>query len=146
MTYTASAAQAGRGSTLSIGGTPTMIGELSDVPFNRGKWQTADVTNFESGSDAEFISTIRKPGTVTLKGNRVSSDAGQIAVEAAYQSGALVAFTLQLPKTPAQTSSGDKYTFSALVLGSDFDVKTTEAIEFSIELQISGAVTLTVGS
>ncbi len=41
MTYGGSLAQAGRGSTLSIGGTPTLIGEVKDVPLNRGKWSAS---------------------------------------------------------------------------------------------------------
>lgn len=146
MPYTSSQAQAGRGSQLSIGATPTLIGEVKDVPLNRGKWSLVDTTNFESGSDSEQLVTIRKPGTLTFKGNRVSSDAGQAAVESAYQAGTLTAFVLTLPKTAAQTSTGDKYTFSAFVVGSDFTDSTEQVIEFSIELQLSGPCTLTVGS
>ena len=145
MAYTGSQAQAGRGSTLGIGTTPTLIGEITDLPVNRGKWETKEVTNLDSGSDAEFISTIRKPGTVTFKGNRVASDAGQTAVEAAYQSGALASFTITLPKTATQTS-GDTITFKALVIGSDFSISPTQEIAFSIDLQISGATTVTPGT
>lgn len=146
MTYSGSLAQAGRGSVLAIGGTPTMIGEVKDVPLNRGKWSIVDTTNFESGSDSEQLVTIRKPGSVTFKGNRVSADAGQVLVETAYQAGTLAAFTLTLPKTAAQTTSGDKYVFNAFVVGSDFSVGTETVTEFSVELQLSGACTLTVGS
>lgn len=144
--YTGSKAQAGRGSQLAIGASPVVIGEVKDVPLNRGKWDLVDVTNFQSGSDTEQLVTMRKAGSVTLKGNRVSSDSGQAAVETAYQSGALTPFTLTLPKTAAQSSSGDVYTFSAFVVGSDFTDTTAQAVEFSIELQISGACTLTLGS
>ncbi len=146
MAYAGSQAQSGRGSTLSIGATPTLIGEVKSVPFTSGKWQTADVTNFESGNDAEFITTIRDNGTVTLEGNRVSSDAGQTAVETAYDSGAIAAFTLQLPKTASQVTNGDKYTFNALVIGRDFTVDTTKEIDWKVELKISGAVTFTAGA
>lgn len=146
MTYTGSKAQAGRGSVLSIGGTPTEVGEVKEVPLNRGKWSMIDVTNFDSGSDSEQITTVRKPGQVTLKGNRVSSDAGQALVETAYQSGALASFTLQLPKTAAQTTAGDKYVFSAFVTGSDFSVGVEQATEFSLDLQLSGACVLTIGT
>lgn len=146
MTYSSSQAQAGRGTSISIGSTPTLIGEVTDIPLNRGKWETTEVTNFESGSDAEFLATIRKPGPITIKGNRVSSDAGQVAVEAAYQSGALAQFTVQLVKTSAQTSSGDKYVFNALVLNSDFSIQPSKEIAFSLDLQISGPTTFTAGS
>jgi hypothetical protein len=146
MSYSGSQAQSGRGTIIAIGATPTTIGECSDFPLNRSKWETVDVTNFQSGSDGEFITTIRKPGSVTIKGNRVVSDAGQVLVEAAYQSGAISAFTVTLPKTISQSTSGDKYTFSALVLSLDFSIQPTKQIEFSLDLQISGPVTFTAGT
>jgi len=146
MSYTGSQAQSGRGTQISIGATPTLIGEVSDFPLNRNKWDTADVTNFQSGSDSEFIATIRKSATLTIKGNRVSSDAGQVACETAYQSGTISAFTVQLPKTGAQTTNGDKYTFNALILSLDFAISPTKQVEFSLDLQISGPVTFTAGS
>jgi hypothetical protein len=146
MTYTGSKAQAGRGSSLSIGATPTLIGEITEIPVNRPKWDTDDVTNLESGSDSEFITTIRKSATFTVKGNRVSSDAGQEAVETAYQNGAEVAFVITLPKNASQTTTGDSLSFTALVLSSDFTVSPTKKIEFSIDLQVTGGMPLTAGS
>jgi hypothetical protein len=145
-TYTNSQAQAGKGSSLSIGGTPTPIGELKSAPINRGKWKFVDTTNFESGADSETLPVIRDNGSVSMEGNRVSGDAGQLLVEAAYQSGAISAFTLTLPKTTAQTTSGDKYAFNAYIESSDFTADVTKEIDFKIGLKISGPVTLTVGS
>lgn len=146
MSYTGSQAQAGRGSTISIGATPTLIGEVTDLPISRGKWDFVDTTNLESGSDSEMLATIRKAATFTLKGNRVSSDAGQIAVETAYQSGAIATFVIQLPKTTAQTTAGDKYTFSAFIAGYEFQIAPTKQIDFSIDLQVSGPMVLVVGT
>jgi hypothetical protein len=146
MTYTATQAQAGRGTTLSIGSTPTLIGELDDVPFDLPEWQTDDATNFESGQDEEFIPTIRKSMEYTVTGNRVSSDAGQIAVQTAYATPTLSAFVLQLPKTAAQTTAGDKYAFSAYVLNQSFKIQTTKKVTFSMKLKTSGPVTFTAGS
>lgn len=146
MAYTGSQAQSGRGSTLSIGAAPTPVGEITDVAVTRGKWDTADVTNFESNSDEEFISTIRASGQVQLSGNRVSGDAGQVAVEAAYQSGEVESFTITLPKTAAQATKGDAYTFNALVLSSDFTVDVKKQIDYKVDLKITGPMTLTAGS
>lgn len=146
MPYTGSQAQAGRGTTIGIGGTPTLIGEVTDFPLNRGKWDFVDVTNLESGSDSEQLATIRKAATLTVKGNRVQGDAGQVAVETAYQNGTLSSFTVTLPKTSTQTVSGDKYVFSAYVAGFDFSISPTKQIDFSIDLQVSGAVAFTAGS
>jgi len=146
MTYTLSQAQAGRGSTVSIGATPTMIGELKNSPVTRGKWKFEDTTNFESASDSETLAVIRENGSVSLEGNRVSSDAGQVLAETAYQSGAIQAFVVQLPKTTGQVTNGDKYTFSAFVESSEFTVDVEKAISFKIGLKISGPCILVVGA
>lgn len=146
--YSGSKAQAGRGSSISIGSGPTLIGEVTSISLNRGKWQSVSSTNFQSGFDEEMLQTIRKAGTVGLKGNRVSSDAGQVLVEAAYQAGGLQPFVQQLPinTLAGQTTEGDKYTYNAFVSSSDFTDEVDKAIEFTIELQISGGAPLTVGS
>ena len=146
MPYTGSQAQAGRGTTVGIGATPTLIGEISDFPLNRPDWDFVDTTNFESGSDAEMLSTIRKAPTIEMKGNRVAGDAGQVAVETAYQAGTISSFTVTLPKTSTQTTSGDKYVFNAYVKNCNFSIQTTKQIEFSISLQVSGPCTFTAGS
>jgi hypothetical protein len=146
MAYAGSKAQAGRGSTISIGSTPTPIGEVTDIPLSLPKWETAEVTNLDSGSDAEYITTIRKASNFSVKGNRVAADAGQVAVQTAYSNGTVSSFTVQLPKSAAQTSTGDKYVFNALVLSCSFDISPAKAMEFSLDLQITGAVTFTAGT
>ncbi|HEV2463548.1 MAG TPA: hypothetical protein VGT04_07075 [Acidobacteriaceae bacterium] len=144
-TLTISNAATATGSvTLTI--SPVILGEIKSVPFKAGKWETADVTNFQSGSDREFITTVRDNGTVDLAGNRVSGDAGQQAIEAAYSSGGISAFTLQLPLASGQSTSGDKYTFNALVVSRDFTVDVTKEIDWQVSLKISGAVTFAAGS
>src|SRR6185437_4550393 len=119
---------------------------ISDFPLNRPDWDFVDTTNFESGSDAEMLSTIRKAPTIEMKGNRVAGDAGQVAVETAYQAGTISSFTVTLPKTSTQTTSGDKYVFNAYVKNCNFSIQTTKQIEFSISLQVSGPCTFTAGS
>ena len=145
-TYAGSKAQAGRTSTISIGTAPTLIGECDQIPVDRGAWKMDDVTNFESGSDAEYLPIIRDGGKLELTGNRVSSDAGQVAVEAAYQNGSIQPFTVTLPETSADTTKGDTLTFNAYVMGSTFNVDLKGAIKFKLSLQVSGPMTLTPGS
>lgn len=156
MSYTGSRAQAGRGSALSIGGitgaggTPPFvtIGEIKTSGISGAQWGTEDVTNFLSGNDQEFITTIRDNGTIDLAGNRVASDAGQVAVEAAFASGLKYDWKLQLPfnAQAGQTTVGDAYTFSALVQSRDISVDTSKAIGWTVKLKVSGAVTLVPGS
>jgi hypothetical protein len=146
MTYTGSQAIAGRGSSLSVGATPTVVGEIKTSGVSGNSWGTADVTNFQSGSDQEFITTIRNNGELKLAGNRIATDAGQTLIEAAYQSGAIIAFALQLPKSAAQTTSGDKYSGNCLVQSRSFDVDVSKEISWTVSLKISGAVTYTAGT
>ena len=143
-TYSGSQAQAGRGTTISINGS--LVGEMTDVPPALPKWNTAEVTNLDSGDDAEYLTTIRKSSTFTAKGNRVPGDAGQVAAFAAYKSGSRVPCIITLPKTSSQATSGDTYSFNVLVLSCDFSVQVEKAIDFSVELQITGAVTYAAGS
>jgi hypothetical protein len=154
MAYTGSKAQAGRGSQLSIGGitgstgteTFVLVGEIKTSGISGAQWGTDDVTNFQSGADQEFITTIRDNGTLDLAGNRVASDAGQVAVEAAFASGAKYDWKLVLPLALNQTATGDTYTFSALVQSREISVDTTKAIGWTVKLKVSGPVTLVTGS
>jgi hypothetical protein len=123
-----------------------LIGEIKTSGIENSQWETEDVTNFQSGSSKEFITTIRDEGECQLDGNRVSSDAGQAAVEAAYASGLIMPFTLQLPKSDTQTVIGDKYQFNALVVSRSFKVETTKATSWSVKLKISGLPVETLGS
>jgi hypothetical protein len=146
MPYTGSLAQAGLGTSLSIGTTPTLIGEVIDPDFQRGDWGFDDVTNLESTLDEEVINTIRKTGAITFTGNRISADAGQLLVEAAYATGAKSTYTVVLPKTAAQTVSGDTWAVSAYVEKSQFKVEPTKAIKFTITLKTTSTWVFTAGS
>jgi predicted secreted protein len=151
--YTKSQAQSGRGTVLSIGSTgatPTfsVIGEVKTATQSGSQWGTEDVTNFESGNDQEFQTTIRDNGEFSLAGNRVNNDAGQLATESAFADGSIRPFKLQLPLNPltGQMTTGDLYTFNALVVSRDFSVEFNKVITFSTKLKVSGAVTLTPGA
>jgi hypothetical protein len=149
MTYSNSQATAGRGTTLGIGATPVIIGEIRSCSRSGNGWETTDVTNFESGISQEFISTILNQGEVKVSGNRVSTDAGQILVQSAFDganAGQLQSFTMQLAKSPAQTTTGDKFVFSALVQSVSFEVEVTKEITYALNLKCSGAWTFTQGS
>jgi hypothetical protein len=151
MTYTASKAQAGRGTILSIGSTPVVIGEITSEGFSGNAWKFEDVSNMQSGQDEEFIPTMRDNGTYDITGNRVSSDAGQVAVENAYYNtggGTLVAspFLMTLLKNASQTTSADTYAFNAFVQSVSFKTDVEKKITWEVKLKISGAVTKTVGS
>ena len=145
MSYNGSKAITGAGSILSIGSVPTAVGEIIDIKLSGRKWDTDDVTNMNS-TMKEFISAIADPGEWSCTFNRVSADAGQVALEAAFASGVVTAFVIQLPKTAAQTTKGDSYTFNALVTEVNYSFEPTKADKGDCKLKVSGPITPVAGS
>lgn len=150
MTYSTTKAQSGRGTSLSIGtGSPVLIGEIRSLSQSGNTWETSDVTNFQSGFTKEFIATILDSGEFEVTCNRVSSDAGQVALSTAFNgsgAGTLAAFSIALLKSGTQTTSGDAITFNALVQASNMTIDPTKEITTTYRLKVSGNWTLTPGT
>lgn len=149
MTYSTTKAQSGRGTSLSIGASPVLIGEIRSLTQSGNTWETSDVTNFQSGFTKEFISTILDSGEFEVTCNRVSSDVGQIALQTAFNgsgAGGLQPFVVQLLKSGTQTTTGDSIAFNALVQSSNMSIEPTKEITSTLKLKVSGNWTLTEGS
>ncbi len=153
MAYTKSQAQSGRGTVVSIGtvgNSPTfaVLGEIKSTSQSGSQWGTEDVTNFESGSDQEFQTTIRDNGELNVSGNRIPSDPGQVQLEAAFGDGLIRPFKVQLEpnELTGQTSVGDLFSFNALVVSRDFAIEYNKVVTFSAKLKVSGPITVTSGS
>ncbi len=149
--YVKSQAITGLGTILSINtGTSaapvwTVVSELKSLTQSGRQFATEDVTNFQS-SKREFIATLADSGSWKLEGSRVSGDAGQIAMEAAFATGALQQFQIQLPKTATQTTAGDQYGFYALIQDLNYSFAVEKADTFTATLKVSGDITETPGS
>jgi|ERR1700722_17802049 len=153
MSYTGSKAQTGDLTTLSINTgtvtTPvyTLVGEITDLQQSGKMNATDDVTNLQSTAE-EFIATLLKPGKYDLTLNRISGDAGQVAVLASFNAQTTLLYQIQLLKNSTQTTTGDKFVFTSLV--EEFDdissMKADKAIKSKVGLKVSGPITLTVGS
>jgi hypothetical protein len=152
-TYTQSAAQSGSQTLFKINtgtvATPayTVISEVIDFSQSGKSNKTADVTNLQSAGE-EFIATLLSPGKYDLTYNRVVADAGQAAVLASFNAKTTVMYSIELPKTTAQTSTGDTYKFNAIVEGMDdlSSVSPTKQLTSKASLKVSGAITFTQGS
>lgn len=152
----------GLGSALSIGtqgGTPTFtaIGKAKKITPPQPKWGTEDTTTLDAGPAATrtFMKTLLDPGEISVEGLYESADAGQTALQAAFlavsnsTNGAAYPFKLALSVDLAggQTTTGDTFTFSALV--TDFaivDVEVDKPFTFKATLKITGAVNGVLGS
>lgn len=150
MPYTQSAAGIGLGTILSIGtlgASPTFtpVGELKTLTQSGRSVGTEDTTNFQSLAK-EFIPTLVDSGTWDFSGNRIGGDSGQVAMEAAFSGLSLLPFKIQLPKTPKQASTGDTFTFNALVQDLNYSVSVDKAVTLTGKLKVSGIITETPGS
>jgi hypothetical protein len=153
MSYSGSSSFSGAGSILSIqtGGASsspvfTVINEIASANLTGRQAKTSDCTNFSSGKVSEFLSVIVDSGSIDIKANYVAADAGQSALSTAFSSLTKTLFSLQLPLSPAQLTTGDLYKFPAIVSEFSFDVNVEKQIELSAKLKISGALTLVSGS
>lgn len=153
MSYTGTQAQSGLGTSIAINtgtaSSPTLtpIGEITAAPGSGRMAKTVDATNLQSLA-VEWISTLIDSGSFDVTCNRVSSDAGQLAVESAFAAREIKSYTITLPKTASQTTAGDTITFTALVEESNpiSDVKPDGIIPYKFKLKVSGLVTIAAGS
>jgi hypothetical protein len=147
MSYTKSKAQQGKGTVLAIvaGQTSTPVGELDTLNLTGRQTGTEDVTNFDSAMK-EFIASLPDPGSWDFSGNRVGSDAGQVAMETAFQASSTESFTITLPKTGAQQNSGDVFAFDGIIEKLNYSIAATKKIAVSGSIKVSGPITITPGS
>ena len=155
MSYIGTKAQSGNQTTVSINtgsiSTPvwTLVGEISDFTQSGTQNKSDDATNLQSTAE-EFIPTILTPGKFAGTMARISGDAGQAAVKASFNAvpPTLVQYQVQLPKTPTQSSTGDKIVFLGMVeefnnLG---NIRPDKKVMTQFAIKISGPITETLGS
>jgi predicted secreted protein len=151
MPYTKSKAGIGLGTTLAVNtGTDaeptwTPVAELKSINQSGRQVATEDVTNFQS-SAREFIPTLLDAGSWDIAGSRIATDAGQLAMETAFQGLTIKDFQIQLPKAGGQTTAGDMFEFSALIQELNYSIADDKAVTFSAKLKVSGNIVLTPGS
>ena len=123
-----------------------VIGEIVKPTVSGAQNKDADATNLQSLAE-EFIATIPSSGQLQAEVNRVTADAGQVAVQANYTARTLNYYSIVLPKQGAQTTSGDGWVIRALV--KEFTIKELAPdaiIRNSFVLKISGPWTVYAGS
>lgn len=152
MAYTGSKAVAGKGAQLAINtGTASVpvwspVYEMASIAPSAYENKTDDSSNLNSVA-AERLSTLPDGGTWDCSGNWIPTDTGQIAMAAAFASGALKSFKVTLPVAPGQTTSGDSFAFSGIVTKwSPAITGADKKIGNSCTIATSNGVTYTAGS
>jgi hypothetical protein len=144
----------GKGTIFSMGpaATFTTVGQIKTIQFNGQKWSFDDVTNLNSpavgvGVLEEALPAKMAPGELAIGGIFLPNDAGQEALNTAFQAGTLENFKVQLPMGPGQTTAGNLYAFSGYV--QEFpapDVQFDKIVNFKVTIKLSTVITLTQGS
>lgn len=78
MAYTASAAKASIGTAFTWNNAE--VGEITSITGPKVSGRKIEVTNFNSGSYAEYVMGVLDTGTLTLSMNYVAANAGQISL------------------------------------------------------------------
>jgi len=140
-TSTAISAQ-GTSITINTGTTAapvqTPIGNISDISGFDGKATEIDTTTLQSTAKERRLG-LQDWGTVTLSAQINLADPGQAALLAAKKAGSLQQFVVTL-------TDGSKLAFSAFVSTFPISAKVDTVYTGSIALDITGDITVTVGT
>ena len=147
MVYTSSAVIAGRGTflfynkvTAGAGVSPAvfnLISELKKLDFTGSKYDLADVTNMQSGTIKEWITTLADAGELSVDGNWLPGEETQNAIyNTFFIAGVLGLWKIQLP------AAKGIITFNAYVTKYDIHLDVSKELSFSATLKITGQVYL----
>jgi predicted secreted protein len=138
MTESATQAIYGKGTVLTIDGDE--VAEITTFGDIKPKRETKDVTHHNSPGDyKEYINGLIDAGDLTLEGNlRLNDTAGQMALSAAFGTGAVHAFIMTFPDDIGS------WTFNAIVTEFGTKQPKDDKLGFAATLKITGPATLGV--
>jgi hypothetical protein len=123
------------GTTLSLGSTPTLIGELTSLNFSGFGLSAVESTNL-AATTKTFLPGIISPGTISCDFNSDGANAGQDLIKSTVTARTAIAFAIA--SADASTFSG-----SAIITGYDYKAAVDGVITGSVTLQVTGALTIT---
>lgn len=142
MSTQATQAALGYGSKLQIGdgATPTEvfteIFDVTSIKETGGKPDMIDTTNFESPNKTkEYVPGLKDTSEVAIDGS-FTSDAGQAALETAFD-----AVTAHNYKLVINLATPKTWSFKAVVTALTHDISPTGVIKFTATLKLLGAMT-----
>jgi len=132
-------AKSGFGTKLQYATGPVVVGELTNIGGPGMSADTIDVTSHSSADGyREFIQGIKDGGEISMEGNFIKADVGQVALLASFNSGVAAEFNIVF------LDSSD-WTFTAIVTGVECSAPYDDKIGFSATMKISGKPVFTAG-
>jgi predicted secreted protein len=116
--------------------TYVAIAELTSISGPSLEAAQIDVTSHDSADMfEEFVSGIKRGGTVDIEGNMVPGDTTQDALLDDFDSGVVVEYQMTFPGSPVVS-----WTFDAMVVSFSLDAPFDDKLSFSASLKLSGPV------
>jgi predicted secreted protein len=124
----------GYGTTIAIG--VTAIGKISAIAQPKKTADSIEVSVLDSPNGyKEYIGGMKDGGEISLKGFFDTSDAGQLALDVAFEAESLSTYTITLPAALGSAT----YVFDALITAFEpGEANLDSAIEFSLTLKVIG--------
>jgi len=114
------------------------IGEVEDISGPNLSSDDVEVTNHDSqGGYREYIAGLKDGGSISISGNFVGDDAGQVQMIADQKSGIVREYRMLLPDDETE-SDRTRWAYLAAVTNVGFTYPTSDAMKFSGEFKISG--------
>jgi len=125
----------GKGVGTTIAQGVTTIGKLTSINPGEKTWETADITTLDSSDEYKnAIPILKAGGEIAISGFLNVSDAGQIALDTAFEAGTLDAYTITYPST-----IGADITFNAYVTKfKPGEANLSDAVPFEATLMVDG--------
>jgi len=123
------------GTTLSLGATPTLIGEITSINVSGFGLSAVESTNL-AATTKTFLPGIISPGTISCDFYSDGSNSGQDLIKSTVTSRAAIAFSIA-------SADGSTFSGSSIITGYDYKAAVDGVITGSVTLQITGTLTIT---
>ena len=123
------------GTTLSLGATPTLIGEITSLNFSGFGLSAVESTNL-AATTKTFLPGIISPGNISCDFNSDGGNAGQDLIKSTVTARTSIAFAIA-------SAEGSTFSGSCIITGYDYKAAVDGVITGSATLQVTGALTIT---
>lgn len=118
---------------------------IAEVTSIGGPSLSADTLDVSSHGSAygyrEFVQGMRDGGEISIEGNFIPGNAGQIALKTDFDDGSLDEYVITFPTAMATT-----WTFNAIVIGFETSAPFDDKASFTASMKVSGKPTLGVSA
>ena len=123
------------GTTLSLGATPVLIGELTSLNFSGFGLSAVESTNL-AATTKTFLPGIISPGTISCDFNSDGANAGQDLIKSTVTGRTSIVFAIA-------SADGSTFSGSSIITGYDYKAAVDGVITGSVTLQVTGTLTIT---